>query len=263
MADLDALVAGYHDALDGIEALAGELDAADWELATGCPGWSVRDQVAHVVGLESLLAGAPFPDHEVPADLPHVRDEVGRFMEVTVDIRRGEPIADLLAEVRAVFPRRRAWLDGLEDLEQQVPSFFGGQQPLYRWLPVRVLDLYAHEQDIRRATDRRGHEDGPAAAVTADRIRRGLLHVLPDRLGRAGTVVLDVEGAHGGTVAVDLAGGRLERPPEEPTVRLRLSFADYVAVGCGRSDAPDVGDLDVEGDRGLATDVLAAAALTP
>lgn len=263
MLDLDTLVAGYRDALDGLEAVVADLDAAAWDRPTGCPGWDVHDQVAHVVSLEGLLAGEPLPDHRLDADPPHVRDDVGRFMEVLVDVRRGVPPAELVAELREVFARRRAWLEGVDDLEATGPSLFGGEQPLYRSLPVRVVDLYAHGQDVRRATHRYGHHDGPAAAVTADRLAKGLARILPRRVPREATVVVEVDGAHGRTIAVDLAAGPLEVAPDAPSLRLRLPFADFVALACGRRDGPGIDAVELAGDRALAKQVLAAAALTP
>ncbi len=263
MPDLAVLVQAHEDLYDAFTVLAGELDDADWERPTGCPGWSVRDVVAHVVGLEAVHAGDPQPDVDLPDGLDHVTNDVGRVMEVHVEARRHVTVAELRREMAEVFARRRDWLAGLTDLGAEVPSIVGGTVPLYRFLPIRVFDLYAHDQDVRRAVGRPGDEAGPAAATSADRIAKAYAALLPTRVTGQGSVVFDVSGPEGGTLAIDLDGGRLEDAPASPDVRIGLSFPEHVAIACGRSDAPTLDDLEVEGDRDLAAEVLAACAITP
>jgi hypothetical protein len=48
--DLQSLVDAYADALTSFHARP-----------TDCPGWSVREQVAHVLALELQLSGHPLP----------------------------------------------------------------------------------------------------------------------------------------------------------------------------------------------------------
>ena len=40
-----------------IARLGADLTAEQWDTPTECPGWSVRDQVSHIIGLERMLAG--------------------------------------------------------------------------------------------------------------------------------------------------------------------------------------------------------------
>lgn len=258
MQDLATLVQAHEDIYRSFTGLVRELADDEWDRTTGCPGWTVRDQVAHVVSLEALLAGEPFPsDHQLPDGLPHVRDEVGRFMEVLVDVRRGRSAADLVAELEDVFVRRRDQLARHTDIAEEAPSLLGGTQPLFRTLPIRVTDLYSHEQDVRRAVQRPGHVTGPAPEVTVDRFAKGLAATLPERVDAEATVRFEIDGEPGRTVTVELGsgGGAL--------LRLPVTVAQFVALGGGRSDAPGVDDLDVDGDRELARRVLAACGLTP
>ena len=48
-------------------------------------------------------------------------------------------------------------------------------------LPVRVLDLYFHEQDMRRATDRPGHLNGAVARFVCARFENSMGYVVGKR----------------------------------------------------------------------------------
>ena len=104
MASTDGVLAlareAYGEALVAVHELAHALTAEDLDLPTDCPGWSVRDHVAHVSGLEAIIYGFPQPAHAPDwAALPHVRNDAGRFMEVDVDLRRR----------RSAISRRKRW----------------------------------------------------------------------------------------------------------------------------------------------------------
>ena len=60
-----------------LDDLCSDFDEAQWKTPTDCPGWSVQDQISHIVGSESGILGRPAPDH-TPADLSHTKNELGR-----------------------------------------------------------------------------------------------------------------------------------------------------------------------------------------
>ncbi|HEY5183632.1 MAG TPA: maleylpyruvate isomerase family mycothiol-dependent enzyme [Actinomycetes bacterium] len=259
---------GYRDALRDFVALIGELRAEDWALPTDLPGWTVQDNVSHVIGLESDLLGRPLPDHLPDWDrLPHVRDHLGRFMEVAVDVRRAATPEQLLAELREVVAERiRALEQGQARAEDAAAT--GYFRDVDRMLAIRPFDIWAHEQDIRRATARPGNLDSTGARAA----RRQILAALPMVIGsrvrpEPGTrVVWDVEGPlslHAG-VAMSRSGQAVSDDPEAPgpTVLIRLGWEDFVMLACGRR-LPAACTVEVEGDAGLAERVLAAMAITP
>ena len=91
------------------ELLAG-LDDADWARRPRCPGWGVKDVVAHVIGTESMLLGDAAPDVDVDRTPTHVRNDIGRFNEAWVVSMADAAPADVLAPFRehtAPPPRRR------------------------------------------------------------------------------------------------------------------------------------------------------------
>ena len=259
-----AVLDGYLAVLDGLETIGHDVGEDHWDTATGCPGWSVRDVLSHCVGLESILAGDPIPDHEVPEDLPHVRNEAGRFMEVHVDARRGVPVRELLAEIRDVFARRRRQLTGYADEDWEARrDFLFGPARTRSALRIRVFDLWAHEQDLRRALDRPGGLDGPASELGLEQIRRGLVATLPDALAdRDEVLAVEVVDRPEGSFAIGLGGERPD-PDARPDAVLRVPLADLVALACGRSDAPRPAELDVSGDAELAREAASSFGFTP
>lgn len=253
-----------HDAVDGFVEVVATLHDDDWTRPTGCPEWTVADVVAHVVGFEDVLTGGVEPEVDLPDHLPHVDDEVARYTERHVHARRGRQPAELVEELSTVVGRRRTQLAG--DLEAPAPSFFGGEQPLVKTLGLRAFDIFAHEQDIRRAVGRSGHLDGPAAASYLTRALRGLAGALPDRVvADEATLVLRVVGDQRDALWLDLGLGEvLEDQPEQPTVRMTFDFADFVPLTGGREDADDPAHLaTVEGNDALAARVLTSLAITP
>lgn len=264
MADLDQLKRAHEDLYDSYEETVDRLGATDWDRATGCPGWSVRDILAHVVGVEAILAGDAEPTHELSADLPHVTSDFGRYMEVHVDARRQVATDDLAAELHDVLARRREQIAEIGDLGEEIPSVMGATAPAAPLLTIRVFDLWMHDQDLRRALGRPGHRTGPAVDVCLRRIAKGLASRLPERLDASGVVVVEVTGDAPRTLAVDLGSGApLDNAPGDAAATLRLDLDRFVALAGGRADAPSVDDLDIDGDRELGRRLAAAMAITP
>lgn len=253
-----------HDAVDGFVEVVATLRDDEWDLPTGCPGWTVADVVAHVVGLEDVLTGGSEPEVDLPDDLPHVDNEISRYTERHVHVRRGRSPGELVEELSTVVSRRRNQLAG--DLDVMAPSFLGGQQPLVKSIGLRAFDIFAHEQDIRRAVGRTGHLDGPAAASYLKRVLRGLAQSLPDRVvADEATLTLSVVGDQQDTLWLDLGLGEvLVEPPTHPTVTMTFQFRDLVPLTGGREDAPDPAHrATVEGSDALAARVLTSLAITP
>jgi uncharacterized protein (TIGR03083 family) len=241
---VDALAATW----SSLRSLAAGLSDDEWQRATGCPGWTVADVVAHVAGVETSLLGRPEPVHELPAELPHVRSEFGRFVEVAVDVRRGRSRADVLAELAEVTAARlaelRTWPD---DPQRRVPSPFRRDIPARTLLRLRTFDCYAHEHDIRRAVGRPGHLAGVAADVSWGVIVDGLSRAL------TGPAVTLRFGDH--RAVVPDAGAA-------PVATLTTDWSNGLALACGRADAHRRA-VTVTGDRERGAAVLAALAITP
>ena len=99
------LVDGVEDVLSSTLSLARTITEEQGRLPTDCPGWTVKDNLAHMVGLEQVLNGAPEPDVELPP-LDHVKKDFDAYMERHIHIRRGLPVSSIADELAGLLPRR-------------------------------------------------------------------------------------------------------------------------------------------------------------
>jgi uncharacterized protein (TIGR03083 family) len=259
----------YAEIFADVGALTAGLDDEQAMLPTRCPGWTVRDHVAHITDLESILIGRQPSDHTVPEGLAHVRNQPGAFMEIGVDARRGVPLAELLAEYQDVTAERLARLASLQDsqLDDMGRGLFG-ESKVRSLLGIRVFDLWAHEQDIRSALHAPGGLDGVAGAHSRERMLIGAAHELQERVAPpAGTAIaFDIAGPGGARRAITFDGekGRSgDTVPDSPSVTLRLDLSTLTVLTCGRDDPSARSRVTVEGDQKLASVVLEDLAVTP
>ena len=156
------------------------ISEGQWALLTDCPGWTVRDQISHLIGIERVLLGDPSPaglaDEAVPA---HVKNPLGRINEAWVDARRATPGSEVLDEFEVVTARR---LEALRAMPAERFDVVGwspvGEVPYREFMAVRAFDSWVHEQDIRRALDRPGGRGGAGEAVTLQRIASAMGYVV-------------------------------------------------------------------------------------
>jgi len=247
-----------------IDQLCSDLPDGQWDLPTGCPGWTVKDCVFHLVDYEARALGRPAPRHE-PGPLPYLQNELGRSNEIGVDVRRARSGAAVLEEFREVTAARLAQLRQLTeaDLAAQAIAPDGSSGTMAGLLTLRVMDSWSHEQDIRRATGRPGHLTGPVADEALGYFTRFLPYLVGKRAAAPeGSSVAFRIGARD-PVGVEVTGGRgrLAADLRDPTVSLAIPVATFAALIGGRSDAP--GDTDITGDRQLGQRVLESLGLLP
>lgn len=269
MNELTAAVDALEQTWRSTAAVCRELSDADWDKPTRCPGWSVKDQLSHLVGLERVLMGGPHPDHQ-PPDAAHIRDDVGRYMEVHVDVRRSVPPQEVLDEFEAMLEERIPQLREIAeagDPEAPMAGPMGFGSKASSMLPIRVLDSWVHEQDIRHAVDKPGGYDSSAAQVVVDRFVAGLGMIVGKRAqapeGAAVTFV--IEGPIARTLTVRVKDGRAEVAEDGVTpvanTVLQMSTETFVALLAGREGAAD--GVKIEGDEDLGRRIVDNAAVTP
>jgi uncharacterized protein (TIGR03083 family) len=256
------LVAAHEAVFDGVLEATADLDERGWATATGCPGWDVHDQLAHVIAVERFMLGDTPQLVEVP-DLDHVTDEFSRLVEIGVHARRGLEGEALRAEARETFDRRLAMLRGMrpEVLAEEMDGPGGMRMKGSQMLRTRVFDMLSHEHDIRRALGRGVDLDGPAGEIAQEQILRAWAKLLPAQLDARGVLAVEARGPLATTRRIALDGTDPEAT--EPRTVLRGSGAQLLALGCGRTDAPGLDALEVEGDVELARAVVAHASVTP
>jgi uncharacterized protein (TIGR03083 family) len=247
-----------------ISELCSDLTEGEWRMPTGCPGWTVQDQVAHLIDYEAGALGRPRPDH-TPSDLTHAKNAMGESNEVGVDYRRSRRGDEVLAELREVTAARSEQLRGLTaaQLTQEITTP-AGPGTIADMLTLRVMDTWSHEQDIRRALGRQGHGAGPAVAEAVGYFARFLPLIVGKRAAapEGALVVFDIGDVH--RVAIEVVDGRArvtEAGDAEPTVTVSLPPSTFAALVGGRSDAPD--DAEIAGDEALGRTILGHLAFLP
>ena len=103
-----------------------------------CPGWTVKDLVAHLSGSLSAYTAGDLEGATSPS-----------WGDKQVEERRGLSLEDCLAE----------WEKNARD----AGGLFDSQLGL-----VAVADVLSHEQDIRTALDRPGHRDGEGILASVE-----------------------------------------------------------------------------------------------
>lgn len=263
---LTALVETWKTACDDFVELALSLSDEEHDLPTDLAGWSVHDNIAHTAHLEAVLAGAPEETVEV-AEAPHLVALMNYYTEQGVLARRQRSVAELAEEIKSAVRTRYAALraDPPTDPDAPAPKSPGD----VGWtngtlLSNRPLDVWMHEQDIRRATDRHGGYDGPAAAHVLDVFGRALPMIWGKRVGpptgaTVRVVVPDADQAWTVTVGDD---GRAFASDLQPDVTVTLGAEDFVVLAGGRR-TPSSTDPRVEGDRDLGRRLLENLTVTP
>ena len=229
------------DVWGSIAELCRGLDDEEWARPTACPGWSVQDQLSHLVGPEAAFLGHPQPKPLAVAP-PYVRNEFGNANEAAVAWRRTWPPAEVLAEFVSVTEQRLDDLRALtgEDLDEDswTPTGPGKYRDL---LAIRVFDAWVHEQDIRVAVGRPGHLGGPVAAHALGRCFLAMPYIVGKKAAAPEGAVVDfvVEGPTSGSLRVKVEGGRA-RAAAEPaggegaSVRVVAEFEAFTRLCCGR-----------------------------
>jgi uncharacterized protein (TIGR03083 family) len=258
---------GLRETWEGLAEACFELSSTEWALPTECPGWDVKDQLSHLIGIERSILGEAPPDWDGPLG-DHVKNDFAAMNEPWVAVRRPLEGRAVRAEFVDVTATRLAQLRQRTEEEWAVVGFSPvGQVPYAVFMEVRVFDSWVHEQDARRALDRPGGRGNRASALSLDRVQGAMPFVVGKQAGcpDATAVRFEVSGpgdeARSFTVLVDGKRAREADDVVAPTVTLALSGLDFLRLGCGRATAEQVdaaGGVAMEGDAAVGHRVLGA-----
>ncbi len=254
--------------IDDFTRLLEQIPAEEWSTPTDLPGWDVRAVASHVAHLEGVLAGGAEETAEV-GEPAHVAGMMGLYTEIGVVNRRDlEPDA-IINQIREAATARHTSLlaDPPADADANPASIFGGVPWTWRTLlRNRPLDIWMHEQDVRRAVGRPGGLDTAGAQHTTDYLMESFGYVLAKKAGApAGTTaVLDVSGSTPAAFTVNDAGRgeRLPDAPSDATVTLRMDRESFIVRAGGRRPV-DLEAVTIEGDVELGRRLVDALATTP
>lgn len=255
------------DVWTSLQQLGADLGETEWKLPTDCPGWTVQDNLSHILGIESVILGLPTPDVDLPDDLAHVKNDLGRSNEIWVESFRALSGEELLDRFRDVAALRLDALRALTEEEWSAPSWTPvGPGTVRDMVPFRVLDSWMHELDMRRALGRPPNLESAPARLALGRLRGVLGMIVGARLRppdgtRVGFVV---EGPGGFVEAHAMHESRatvLDPVPdpiaENVDVTLHMDADTFVRLVGGRGDLDAVAPaVRLEGDASLGHRVL-------
>jgi uncharacterized protein (TIGR03083 family) len=261
----------WSHSIEAIVELVEPLAEGEWNWRTPCPGWSVRDIISHVIGMESEMLGDPRPIHTLPRDLYHVRSEISRYMEMQVDVRRHHTAPEMTSELEyTVIRRNRQLRNENRAPDAMVRAPLGTEQTLEKAMRMRAFDLWVHEQDLRTTLRKPGNVDSPGAHVTRDVLLDALPKVVAKDAGAPPNtaVVIDVHGPveFMRTVRVNAEGrGSVDGAPSlGPAVTLVMDWESYYRLACGRARPAALAEqIKIDGDQALADAILREFAVTP
>lgn len=231
----------------------------------------MQDNVAHLVDYESRMMQRQPPDH-TPPERPHIKNDLGRRNEIWIDWYRSKTGAEVLQAYRDIVTERLEMLPKLtpEQLAAPSPASPRGES-LESHLQRRVIDCWAHEQDIRRSVSRPGHQVGPVV----DHVMVRMLDAMGPVVGRraeapeGSIVIFDLTGPYQASLALQIEDGRASScypAPQLPTARLSLDSETFICLVFGRWEPDKVlesGRVLFAGDRQLGYRIVRHMVVTP
>ena len=261
----DRTVAALGEVWASVSDVLGKLSEDEWQLPSPLPGWSVQDNVAHILGTEAMLAGEPGPDVEIDREAnAHVRNDIGAFNEQWVESLRAVPPSEVLARFRELTRMRLDALNQMSDDEWNAESFTPAGKDTYgRVMQIRAFDCWLHEQDIRDAVGRPGHESGVAVDVVLDEMATALGFVVGKKAGAAAGQSVTFALTDSGAVVRELHVEVGERAAVVPALSAPATVVLTMPVGvmtrrCAGRVGPDdlLDQVVIDGDLALAAKIL-------
>lgn len=263
MTDVDRALATRNlvDAFGSVEALLLELDPEEWHRPTALPGWDVQANAVHIFSTEGMLLGEPAPAVEIDRDAtPHIRNDIGAANEAWVRGWADATPEQVIDGLRERVAKRLDAIGAMDDDQWSAEGFTPAGPDTYgRFMRIRVMDVWMHEQDIREALGRPGHVEGPVVEMVLDEISSGLGFVVGKRAGapQGSAVTFALTGPAGRDVhvAVDGRAAVVDQLDGPATTTVRTDVLTFTRLAGGRST--DTAAVVVDGDADLGERVLA------
>lgn len=270
-ARLHDLVDAFAQTTQAVIDLGRGCEVHDLAQPTECPGWTVHDQISHVVGVESWLEGHKDPRVDMPR-YEHIRNDLGKKVEYAVEVRRGRTGADVVAELEDVLAQRLSTLRNPILTDSSIINGPFGPDLAATVLLLRTFDVWTHEQDIRSALGRHGDLDSRAASVCVSTVMLQLprLIVKGADLEPGQAVIIDVTGPTVARLGVRVVADEQGRPrgqvmpadpPPDGATTVSLSTEAFTRRAAGRRSVSETA-YSVVGDDAIARRVLEALVVT-
>jgi uncharacterized protein (TIGR03083 family) len=257
--DHDSTVTLLAEEFAAIEELCGALPATDWDRPTCLPGWTVRDNLSHMIGTESLLLGLAAPAVEIP-QADYLKNPIAEANEAWVESMRANSGEELVARFQDVTGQRLAALRAMTQADFDAPSWTpaGPDETYGRFMRIRHFDCFMHEHDIRSAVGAADRATPSHVRFALDEVSTGLGFIVGKRarLPQGTSVRIELTGPVEQTylVSVEERARVVEALDQPPTVTLSMPAMVFLRLTGGRERAASHRgkDLSEAGDEELA-----------
>ena len=231
-----------------ISGLCADMSPGEWEVQSLCPAWTVREVIAHTVGVEDTLTG-----WEASTENPPPFEKMVALTEAAPAMSA----AGFTTRVDAILSARRAGLAAMTDADMDIGSFTPvGIQTYGRFLAIRVFDLWVHLRDAAIPLGRPTDDDGPAAEMALDEVARSIGYIVGKKIGLPDkmTMRIDITGGVSRRIGVAVHGRAKAVDPDSlrtPDVVLTADSTTFIMLACGRIDPQakiDEGAIGWSGD---------------
>jgi uncharacterized protein (TIGR03083 family) len=233
MSESTRVLAMFEPVWTSIDELLSSMTDDDWATQSLCPDWSCREVIAHLAGVEHMLAQWMPESIEDPLSFKLAMEYLQSAASMSND--------ELAADYRRLIGLRREQIGCLTDGDLAQPS----QTPVGpftygRFMDVRVFDFWVHERDIRIPLARpAASDDGPAAKRSVDEVALSVGYIVGKKIGLADgkSIAFDLTGPVERRLyaAVDGRAKAVERL-DDPSVTLQTDSTTFVMLACGRID---------------------------
>ena len=244
------------------------LSDGGWATPSRCPGWTVQDNLAHIIGTERMLQGHEAPEVEFPTE--HLKNPIAEGNERWVESMRSLSGPEVLELFGAVSAERLGQLAAMSDEEiHRVGWSPIGEVPYLRFMHVRVYDSWLHLEDCREPLGHEPSAGGLPAQMSVDEVSTAAGYIIGKKGGapEGSRVEVNLTGPVEAAirVAVDGRASVVEAFDNGPTCTLSMSSHDWLALTGGRKDPLpliDDGSVALGGDEALARQLAERLAFT-
>ena len=199
----------YRGERSALLELLGDLSPWDWETPTVCPGWTVKDVAAHLLGddigrlswgRDGYVNSAFAAGFDI-GTLPGLVAAIDRQNAVWVEGTRRVSPRLLIELLDLTGGLTEAYFTSLDMTALGMPVDWAGPDPAPVWLDVarEYTERWVHQQHIRDAVGRPGLKERRWFAPVLDAFVRGLPRALRDAPASDGaTLRLTITGDAGG-----------------------------------------------------------------
>lgn len=231
---LDEFVSAHETLFGTYDDWCDEFGADDLSAPSLCPGWDVRDVLAHVIGVETVLDG-----WEPSVETPPPFAKMGEFAAAIADL---EP-AGVSAKVGEASASRLAHLCAMDGDVVDAPSITPtGVKTYGDFLRIRVFDLWVHARDIALPLGRSLEGGGTAAEIALDEVVGSIGYIVGKKVGLPDgkSAVVHVTGEVERDLAVVVDGrATIVDGLDDPDVELTADVETFVLLAAGRVDPQD------------------------